>query len=223
MNVIESVVVWFVAIPMGMLAALKRGKSLDVSWGLFTIALYSLPTLWVGSMLIGLLANKNALDWFPYGGLHSLDVRHMNWAQYAWDYLWHLVLPIFTMSLGAFAVLTKQTRASMLDNLNLDYARTARAKGVSEGRVVFKHVFRNSLLPLITIFGGVIPGLIGGSVIIEKIFSIPGMGQLFVTAANARDLPIMQAVAFIGAVLSLVSYLMADLAYALADPRVSYD
>jgi peptide/nickel transport system permease protein len=223
MNLIEAFVVYLIAIPMGMLAAVKRGKAIDVFWGMFTLVLYSLPVIWVGTMAIGIFANKQVLDWFPAGALHSTDTSHMTNLAYASDYLWHLVLPVTVMSLGGFAYLTKQMRASMLDNLNQEYARTARAKGLSGFKVVIKHVFRNSLLPMITIFAGVIPGLLGGSLIIEKIFSIPGMGQLGLTAALARDLPVLQALTFIGSIIGLLSLLLADLAYAIADPRVSYD
>ena len=223
MNAIEACIVYLIAIPAGVLAAVRRGKTFDSLWGTFTIVLYSLPTIWVGVLAIGIFANRQVLDWFPAAGLHSADITHMNFTKYAMDYLWHLVMPIGVMSLGGFAYLTKLMRASMLDNLSQDYARTARAKGVSNFRVVMKHVFRNSLLPMITIFAGIIPGLLGGSIIIERIFSIPGMGQLGFHAALARDLPVLQALTFIGAAISLLSLLMADLAYAIADPRVSYD
>lgn len=223
MNAIESVLVYLIAIPAGMLAAVKRGKSFDVWWSVISLVLYSLPVIWVGSMAIGFLANRQWFDWFPAGGLHSTNTSRFSFLQMTTDYLWHLVLPITVMSLGGFAYLSKQMRASMLDNMNQDYARTAKAKGLTAAAVVLRHVLRNSLLPMITIFATLIPGLLGGSIIIEKIFSIPGMGQLFLTAASSRDLPIIQALTFIGSLISLLSLLVADLAYALADPRVSYD
>jgi peptide/nickel transport system permease protein len=134
-----------------------------------------------------------------------------------------MVLPVVCLTYGGFAYISKLKRAAMLDNLGADYVRTARAKGVSGLVVVTRHVFRNSLLPMITVFAWVIPGLLGGSVVVENIFSIKGMGDLMLTATLGRDLPIVQAVAFIGSVITLACFLVADICYALADPRVSYE
>ncbi|MCL2641143.1 MAG: ABC transporter permease [Phycisphaerales bacterium] len=222
-NFLSILVVYLLAIPGGLLAAVKRGKWFDQSWGFFTIALFSLPVIWIGSLSIALLANPRQFNWFPSGGIHSIDTTGMSNFAYAMDFAWHLILPVAVMSLGSFAYLSKLMRASLLDNLHMEYARTARAKGVSQFRVVMHHVFRNSLLPLITVVAGIVPGLIGGSVVIEKIFSIPGMGQLAFNAVLARDLPVLQAVTFIGTVLTLFFLLLRDLCYALIDPRVSYD
>jgi peptide/nickel transport system permease protein len=223
MNLLETLVVYSLAIPGGMLAAVKRGKLFDRTWGLLTIALFSLPVIWTGSLAIAIFANNSVLGWFPAYGIHAPNTTRMNWTQYSWDFLWHLVLPVTVMSIGGFAYLTKLMRAGMIDNLYQDYARTARAKGVSEWRVVTRHVLRNSLLPMITIVALIIPGLLGGSVIIEKLFSIPGMGLLAYEAVFARDLPILQATTFIGSVLTLLFLLVRDILYAIADPRVSYD
>lgn len=223
LNLISTFLVYLIAIPGGMLASVNRGKSFDLLWSTGTLALYSLPVIWVGSMMIGFLANPQFLPWFPAAGIHSTNTDWMTSWQYARDYLWHAVLPVICLSYGGFAYLSKIKRAAMLDNLGLDYVRTARAKGLSELTVVTRHVFRNSLLPMITIFATVIPGLLGGAVIVESIFSIKGMGDLMLTATFARDLPIIQAVAFVGSVISLICLLLADIAYAMADPRVSYD
>lgn len=223
LNILSTLIVYIIAIPGGMLAAAKRGRSLDVSWSLTTLALYSIPGMWTASMAIGFLANPQYLGWFPSAGLHAVDTTRMTSFEYANDYLTHLVLPIMAMSYAGFAYLSKQMRASMLDNLYSDYARTARAKGLSEFVVTTRHVFRNSLLPLITIATGIIPGLLGGSVIIETIFSIKGMGELSYRATLARDLPVIQGIGVISAVLVLISYLITDICYAIADPRVSYD
>lgn len=139
------------------------------------------------------------------------------------DRLWHLVLPILCLSYGSFAFLAKLTRTSILENLLADYARTARAKGVPEDQVLWRHVFRNSLLPLITVSAGLLPGLLGGSVIVESIFSIDGMGKLAVEAVQTRDRELVLSLTLISGLLTLAGYLLADLAYAIADPRVSYD
>ena len=223
LNFLSTLVVYFVAIPGGMLASVRRGKSFDVVWSMLTLALYSLPIIWVGGMLVGFLANPRFLGWFPSEGLNSTSTDYMTFFYYLRDFLWHTVLPVFCLSYAQLAYLSKLKRAAMLDNLGLDYVRTARAKGLGEIAVVTRHVFRNSLLPMITIFATIIPGLLGGSVIIEHIFSIKGMGDLMITAVVARDLPIVQAVAFVGSVISVFCLLLADICYCIADPRVSYD
>lgn len=223
LNVIAEVVLFSIAIPAGMLSSAKRGKSFDVAWSLLTIALYSIPVMLVGQILIWRLANPQTLNWFPSAGLHATDTSKFTFGMMLGDFLWHLVLPVICLTYAGFAFLSKLMRASMLDNLNMDYARTARAKGLPGSTVVTRHVFRNSLLPLITVAAGILPGLLGGSVVVETMFSIKGMGELSFRAVLARDLPVIQAVAFIGAILTLISYLITDICYALADPRVSYD
>jgi peptide/nickel transport system permease protein len=139
------------------------------------------------------------------------------------DRLWHLVLPVICLSYGGFAFLAKLTRSSVLENLLADYARTARAKGASERDVLWRHVFRNSLLPLITVSATLLPSLLAGSVIVETIFSIDGMGKLAVDAVRTRDRELVLSVTLISGLLTLAGYLLADLCYAIADPRVSYD
>lgn len=139
------------------------------------------------------------------------------------DRTWHLILPVFCLSYGGFAFLSKLTRTSVLENLTADYARTARAKGVGEKDVLWRHVFRNSLLPLITVSASLLPSLLGGSVIVEHIFSIEGMGKLGVQAVQGRDRELVLSITLISGLLTLVSYLLADICYAIADPRVSYD
>jgi ABC-type dipeptide/oligopeptide/nickel transport system permease component len=223
LNVISTLLIYLIAIPGGMLSATQRAGTFDRLWGLGSLALYSLPQIWIGGLLIGYLANPQNLGWFPPAGLHSLDTDHFTFFLYSRDYLWHLVLPLALYTYGGFAVMSKQMRASILDNLDMDYSRTARAKGVPALTVLTRHVFRNSLIPLIVMSAGLLPGLLGGSIVVEEIFSIKGMGQLAIEATRARDLPVIQATAFIGSVLSLISLLLADLAMAIADPRVSYD
>jgi peptide/nickel transport system permease protein len=139
------------------------------------------------------------------------------------DRLWHLALPVICLSYGGFAFLARLTRSAILENLQADYARTARAKGVGESTVLWTHVFRNSLLPLITVSASLLPGLLGGSVIVESIFSIDGMGKLVVEAVKGRDRELVLSITLISGLLTLLGYLLADLLYAMADPRVSYD
>lgn len=141
---------------------------------------------------------------------------------YLLDLLWHLALPVACLVYGGFAILSKQTRAAMLDNFNMDYVRTAKAKGVEQRVIVFSHVFRNSLLPLITMFATVFPAMLAGSVVVERIFTIPGMGSLILEAISLKDREIILANATMIAIVNMLALLAADVLYALADPRVSY-
>jgi ABC-type dipeptide/oligopeptide/nickel transport system permease component len=187
-----------------------------------------------GVFAIGFLANKQYLGWFPVSGLHESGSEAFTfmpftddagvWHRgYLLDTLWHVGLPVLCLVYGSFAVLSKQTRASMLDNFSADYVRTAKAKGVPRKDVVLRHVFRNSLLPLITMFVGIFPAMLAGSVVIERIFSVPGMGSLVIEAIDLRDRELILADTFLIACVNMLALLLADILYAAADPRVSYD
>ena len=233
LNLVTIPIIYLIAIPSGMLAAARQGTLFDVLSGATYVAMWSIPRVWAGVLLIGYLANNQYLGWFPVSGLHDSDAASFaflpTWTDgefhrgYLLDTLWHICLPVACFVYSGFAVLSKQTRAAMLDNFNADYVRTARAKGVRNIDVVFKHVFRNSLLPLITMFVTIFPFLLAGSVVIEKIFSIPGMGSLVLEAINLRDRELLLANTIIIAVINLLALLLADILYALADPRVTYD
>jgi microcin C transport system permease protein len=222
-NAISMVVMYIVAIPCGMLAAVRKGGVFDHIYAFGSLALYSLPVIWAGSMLLGFLANPQFLNWFPSAGIHSTNTDKMTYLEYVGDYFWHIALPTLCLTYGSFAYLSNQVRASMLDTMHQDFVRTARAKGLSEPAVLIRHVFRNVLLPLITITGMSLPGLLGGSVIVEQIFSINGMGRLAVDSTFASDLPVMQTIGLVGSILTLLSYLLVDICYCIADPRVTYD
>ena len=221
-NAIAMAVIYLVSIPGGLITALNQGRLIDRGYGFLSLALYSLPVIWLGSTVLGFLANPQYFNWFPSAGLHSTNTANMTFFRYIADYLYHIVLPIVCSVYGGFAFLSKQIRGSILENLQQDYVRTARAKGLSGTTVLTRHVFRNSLLNLITLTGMSLPGLLGGSVIIEQIFSINGMGRLAHTSTLARDLPVIQDLALVGSVLTLLSYLAVDICYHLADPRVTY-
>jgi ABC-type dipeptide/oligopeptide/nickel transport system permease component len=232
LNMIAFPIVYTIAVPMGMLAATRNGTLFDTGSGTVFVALWSITTVWAGVMAIGFLANKEYLGMFPAGGLHDNDATRMTylptlidgvWQRgYLIDLLWHIALPIACMVYGGFAILSKQTRAAMLDNFSADYVRTAKAKGVDSSTIVFAHVFRNSLLPLITMFATIFPAMFGGSVIIERIFNIPGMGSLIIEAIVLKDRELIMANAIIIATVNVLALLLADLLYAAADPRVSY-
>lgn len=233
LNLISIPIVYTIGIVTGIIAAKHRGGFYDNATSIVQLAAWSVPSIWAGVMLIGLLANREYIKWFPTSGLHETQASMMaffpHYTSHGWergwllDLFWHLVLPVLCLSYGGSAFLTKLTRGSILENLNADYVRTARAKGVRENVVLYHHVFRNSLLALITVAAGILPSLLGGSIVVESIFSIPGMGRLGVEAVQARDREVVLAVTLIGGLIGLLSQLLRDLLYALADPRVSYD
>ncbi|MGH2575534.1 MAG: ABC transporter permease, partial [Ignavibacteria bacterium] len=168
------------------------------------------------------LANVEYLKIFPTSGLTTLGSDNWGFFSRAWDRIWHLILPIACFTYPAFAFLSRQMRGSMLEVIRQDYIRTARAKGLKEKTVVLKHALRNSLIPIITLFGSVFPALVGGSVIIETIFSIPGIGQLTFQALVARDYPLIMAGLVISAVMTVVGLLVVDILYAVVDPRIAF-
>ncbi len=233
LNLITTPVIYAISILTGIYAARHRGKLFDVGSGFTLLGLWSLPLPWVAVMMIGFVANEENLRLFPAGGLSSTMANHMSFLPshtpdgwipgWLLDRAWHLFLPICCLTYGGFAVLSKLMRSAMLENLSADFVRTARAKGLDDNTVLWRHGFRNSLLPLITVAASILPSLLVGSVILEMIFSIPGMGKLTIEAINARDRELILAGTLIGGVIGLVCILIADLCYAIADPRVSYD
>ena len=158
----------------------------------------------------------------PISGLRSLNFEELNFLQKAWDMLQHLLLPVSVMALTGLAALARYTRSSMLEVLHQDYIRTARAKGLKEREVIFKHAFKNALIPIITLLGLMLPELIGGSFIFETIFAYPGMGRLGFEAIMSRDYPVLMGIGTMVAFLTLLGNLLADMLYALADPRIRY-
>lgn len=335
LNILSIPLIYAIAIAVGVRAALHRGGDFDRHSSVVMLALWSVPTMLAGVLMIGFLASNDYWKWFPTSGLSSREALDMPflphfqslgdtslflfaffaivfthialsfwadrfkrtlvftvlgfivglvmvlmvqselpwwiyavniiavtylfkataWMEYMalrvslmatigtvlglvlgavmisgditqgflFDRLWHLVLPVIAMAYGGFAFLAKLTRSSMLEQLNSQYVQTARAKGLPENEVLWRHVFRNALIPLITVSSSLLPGLLGGSIIIESIFSIDGMGKLAVEAVQARDRELVLSLTLISGLLTLFGYLVADLLYAWADPRVSYD
>lgn len=203
-----------------------RGKFLDGFSTAMLFILYSIPSFWIATILLVFLTVASyGISWFPTGGAYTMEL-HQNAATpmstYIIDVLHHLVLPVFCMTYGSFAFLSRQTRGSMLGVLRQDYIRTANAKGLAEEKVIWKHAFRNSLFPIITLFSSVFPRALSGSIAIELIFNIPGMGQLALTSITARDWPLVFAISMLAAVLTMIGNLIADLLYGVADPRVTF-
>jgi peptide/nickel transport system permease protein len=219
-NLIVLVLEFVLAIPIGIMAATHRDGPLD-RWTTVIVFLgFATPLFWLCLILMYVFGVK--LGWLPISGLHSLGyATHGFWWQ-TWDLAKHLVLPISVATFGSLAGLSRYMRGSMIEVLSQDYITTARAKGLFERTVIYKHALRNALLPAITLLGLSVPGLIGGSVIFESIFSIPGMGQLFYQGVMARDYPLVMGILVITAVLTLMGNLLADVAYAFADPRIRH-
>ena len=217
-NICALILTFALAIPLGVLAAVRPGGIFDRVTTVCVFLGYSMPSFWLA--LIAMAWFGVRLHWLPVSGLHSLDYEAMGWIEQLWDMARHLILPVGVMTFVGLAGLSRYARSSMVDVLRQDYIRTARAKGLPERRVLFHHGLRNAWLPIITILGLSLPDLIAGSVIMETIFSIPGMGRLFYEAVMARDYSVIMALVTIGAVLTMLGNLMADMAYAYADPRI---
>ena len=218
LNVLSMLLILVVAIPLGVLSAVRQDSLFDRVAGVVVFIGFAVPTFWLALLLMILFGVH--LGWLPISGIRSLNSEYLPPGMALWDLIRHLILPVLLAAFGGLAGLSRYMRANMLEVIRQDYILTARAKGLSERVVIYRHALRNALLPVITILGLSVPGLIGGSVIFETIFAIPGMGQLFYMAVMARDYPVVMGILFIGAVLTLFGNLIADVSYALADPRI---
>lgn len=218
LNLVALVIEYGLAIPIGILAAIYRNTVFDKVITVFVYLGFAVPTFWLALLLMYLFGVK--LNLLPVSGLHTLGSDSYGTIRYVFDLSKHLVLPILVASFGSLAGLSRYMRSSMINVIGQDYIITARAKGLPERIVVMKHALRNALLPVITLLGFSIPGLIGGSVIFETIFSIPGMGQLFFQGVMSRDYPVVMGILVIGAFLTLLGNMLADICYAFADPRI---
>ena len=223
LNIISIFLIYLISIPAGIFSAVRPQSFLDKFTTLIFFILYSLPSFWVAMLLIIYLGGGEYLDLFPIVGIASHGIEQLPWWDQIGNVLWHLVLPVTSLTYGGFAFLSRFSRAQLLEVIRQDYIRTARAKGLSEAVVIFKHALRNALIPLVTLMGTLLPALIGGSVIIEQIFSIPGMGKLGFEAVLSRDYPVIMAIATISAFLTLVSLFITDLLYVIIDPRISFE
>ncbi|MGC9964088.1 MAG: ABC transporter permease [Syntrophobacteraceae bacterium] len=223
LNVISIFLVYLIALPFGVYSSTHAGSFADKILTLGFFFLYSLPSFWVAMLLIMLFGGGDFWDIFPVFGISSIGSETMGLSAWLVDRMWHLVLPIICLTYGGLAYLSRLTRASMLEVIREDYVRTARAKGLGERVVIFKHAFRNALLPLITLFAFLLPSMFGGSVIIESIFSVPGMGQLGFEAVLSRDYPVIMAITAISAFLTLAGLLISDILYAALDPRIKLE
>ena len=223
LNIISIFLVYLFAVPIGIFSSTHQYSFSDKAVTLFLFILYSMPSFWMATMLILYLGGGDHLHWFPITALSSLGASEMSSSEWLLDRLWHLVLPVFCLTYAGLAYVSRQMRAGMLETIRQDYIRTARAKGVSEKVVIFKHALRNSLIPIVTLLGFLLPAMLGGSIIIESIFTIPGMGQLGFEAILSRDYPVVMAVTTIAAFLTLVGLLFSDVLYAIVNPTISLE
>ena len=224
LSLISIFLAYLISIPIGIFSAYKKDSVADKGMSLVLFVLYSMPSFFVATLLLLQFANPDNLSWFPVSGIQDPTIFDPNWS--LWMKLKHrmpfLILPIITYTYGSFAFLSRIMRVGMIDIVSQDYIRTARAKGLGEGKVILKHALRNSLLPVITVFASIFPMAIGGSIIIEVIFSIPGMGVEVYNAILNYDYPMIITVFTLSGFLTMVGYLVADLLYAVVDPRISY-
>src|SRR5437899_9854728 len=218
LNIIEMLIIVALAVPIGVLSATRQYSLFDKVTTIFVFVGFATPDFWLALLLMFLFGVQ--LGWLPISGLRSLNWEYLPFWQQQWDFIGHLILPIVVATFGGLAGFSRYMRQSMLEVVRQDYVQTARAKGLSERTVIGKHALRNALLPVVTVLGLSLPGLIGGSVIIESIFAIPGMGQLMVQAVFERDYPVIMGNLVIVATLTLVANLIADLTYSLVDPRI---
>ncbi len=219
-NILAMILILSVAIPIGVVSAVKQDSWLDRILTVVVFIAFAIPSFWLGLLLMMSLGVN--LHWLPISGIHDYSWQQMGFWQQQWDFLQHLILPVFVSAIGGLAGMSRFMRTGMLEVIRADYITTARAMGVPEHSIRYRLALKNAILPVVTLLGLSIPGLIGGSVIVEYLFSLPGMGRLFYEAILARDYTVVMGITVIGAVLTLIGNLIADLAYAWADPRIRH-
>ena len=220
LNVVTYILAFLISIPIGVVCAVKQYSKTDNFWTIFSIIGISMPSFFFGLLLIYIFAVK--LNWFPINGMVTPGKNAIGFVRFK-DIMYHMALPAIVLTVGSMASLVRYTRTSMLEVINQDYIRTARSKGLREKVVIYKHAFRNALIPIVTIIGFSIPGLFSGAVILEKVFVWPGIGNIMMDSISARDYNLMMALNMFFALLTLLGNLLADIGYALVDPRIKVD
>ncbi len=222
-NICAILITYLLAIPIGIYSAIYPNSISDKMMTFFLFFLYSLPVFWVALILQATLCEGGKIPIFPLKGISAGSVWGLNSWQIIWRTALHYVLPVFCLAYAGFAGLSRFARSGMIEVINKEYIRTARAKGLPESIIIFKHALRNALIILITLFAGLIPGLVSGSIFVEHVFNIPGMGSLSMLALTSRDIPLLMALFGFGGALTLAGILVADFMYALVDPRISFE
>ena len=221
LNVVTLLFTWLVALPLGIWAAMRQYKWPDKTLSLLSFMGMSTPGFFMALLLLCLFASK--VQWLPTGGLTSLDHESMSFTGQLLDYLWHLIVPVVVLTFGALAGLQRLMRGNMLEVLRMQYVTTARAKGLPEGKVIYKHALRNAINPLVTILGFEFAGLFAGAALLENVINYPGIGQLMLEALRAKDQAVVMTVFLIGSIMLVLGNLLADVLLAVVDPRVSYE
>jgi len=209
------------ALPLGIMGAARAGSRLDHVLTLTLFIGFSIPTFWLALVCLDIFGVK--LQWVPVSGIASLMAERWPWWRQALDRLHHVLVPIGITALGEAAILARYLRGSLIEVLRQDYILLAYAQGLSRRRVLYRHALPNALLPFVTLLGLAIPGLVGGSVVLESVFALPGIGRLFVESVMGRDYPVILGLTVLGSLLTLGGNLLADVAYAYIDPRVRYE
>lgn len=215
--------IYAISLPLGIWSSIRQNTLADRVVTTVLFMMYSLPSFFVAVFMLNLLTRGTPLQIFPTSGFESLDTSQMTLLEYIKDVGWHIILPIFCGSYAALAALSRYARSGLLDVIRSDYVRTARAKGLPESVVILKHAARNGMIPILTLLASLLPTLIGGSVVIEVVFGIPGMGSFLFESINLRDYNAVMAVLLISSALTLVGMLISDLSYALVDPRITFE
>lgn len=218
---IALVIIFAVGVVIGTIQAVRQYSWIDNVATVGAFFFYSMPSFWFGLMLMLLLSYK--LQWFPASQMTSVNFEFLSTSDQWIDRLKHLVMPGVALGIGGAASVARYMRSGMLEQVRQDYVRTARAKGLSERVVIFKHAMRNALIPIITLLGLYLPFLVGGAVLIETIFAWPGIGRLIVTAIFQRDYPVVLAIAFVSSIMVVLGSLIADILYSVVDPRVTVE
>ena len=223
LNFFAILVTYILSIPIGIQTAVRHDTAFDKTTTLFLFFLYSLPAISVALLLQATLCVGGLAPIFPLKGLTPDITQGMSSWRIMWVTSLHYVLPVFCLSYASFAGIARFTRAGMLDVIRQEYIRTARAKGLPEKEVIYVHAFRNALIIMITLFAGILPGLVSGSILVEYIFNIPGMGALSMLALSSRNIPLMMALFAFSGFLTLAGILLSDILYVIADPRIGFE
>jgi len=220
LNVLSMALIFLIAIPIGVLSAVRQGSTFDRVMSVIVFMGFAIPTFWLALLLMILFGIH--LDWLPISGIRSLNYEYLPPAEAFWDFLKHLILPVSIAAFGGLAGLSRYMRSNMLEVIRQDYITTARAKGLSERVVIYKHALRNALIPFVTVAVLTIPAIFAGAIITETVFAWPGMGRLFYDALTRSDWPVALAFIFITAVLTVFATLLGDILYTVVDPRIKY-
>jgi peptide/nickel transport system permease protein len=223
LNILATIVIYVCAIPIGIHSALFQNSKADKFITFLLFFLYSLPGFWIALILQSLFCDGGKFPLFPLKGIGSTQTWGKTIFEIFKDNAVYYVLPVFCLSYAGFAGLSRFARAGMMEVIKQEYIKTARAKGLPEYLVVFKHAFRNSLITMVTLFAGLLPGLVAGSIIIEYVFNIPGMGSLSMMALSGRDIPLIMTLFAFGGALTLSGIILSDILYVIVDPRINFE